>query len=707
MRLHKLDSLLMACLFLLLFITPIMGQSIQDVSTTLRDAAGDRLLVGTAIMSHDLQDPRHAHLIAKQFTCITPGNEMKPDALQRVKGRFTFNRADTIIDFARAHDMQVIGHTLVWHNQSPRWLFEDEQGQPLPREVALANMKAHITTVVQHFKGKVKGWDVVNEAIPDGPGELRDTPAHRAIGDDYILKAFEYAHEADPDTELYYNDYNIAQDYKRDRTLRLLRRIRDAGLRIDGVGVQGHYMLNHPSIEEIERGIKAYIDEGFNVMITELDVDPLPRAGRGGADLNASERNGIDPYKDGFPPEMQQKLADRYRELFEVFLRYPQIKRVTFWGTTDQHSWLNHYPIRGRTNHPLLWDRQFNRKPAFDAVLNVLQPSQATAATRQQPSHALPATLAWTSSDVLVPPPSDAEHEILAIKDPSIVRYNDRWHIYATTASKQGQWQMVYLSFPDWEDAKDAKPYYLDQNPNLRGYHCAPQVFYFTPHKKWYLIYQSQHPQYSTADDLAKPETWTAPQNFFDEKPATVGNLWIDYWVICDDTHAYLFFTGDDGKFYRSRTTIDQFPNGMSEPVVVLEEKNRFDLFEGSATYKLKGTDQYLTIIEALGPDGVRFYKGFTADRLDGEWKPYAVTWDIPFAGMNNVTFAPGVEHWTNDISHGELIREGYDQTMTVDPYNFRLLYQGRKPSNEQLPYHQLPYRLGLLEARSFNQKPK
>ena len=300
---------------------------------------------------------------------------------------------------------------------------------------------------------------------------------------------------------------------------------------------------------------------------------------------------------------------------------------------------------------------------------------------------------------VLVSPVPDAEHDIVSVKDPSVVRYGGRWHVYATTADTRGRWSMVYLSFADWSDASAAKPYYIDANPNLRGYHCAPQLFYFSPHKKWYLIYQSQHPQYSTADDPSKPDTWTPPQNFFDVAPATVGKLWLDYWIICDATHAYLFFTGDNGRFYRSRTTIEQFPRGMSEPVVVISEPNRFDLFEGSATYRLKGSGKYLTLIEALGPEGVRYYKAYLADRLDGAWRPLATSWDQPFAGMRNVAFERGVEPWTTDISHGELLREGMDETMTVDPSNLQFLFQGRDPARAVREYSQFPYRLGLLRA--------
>lgn len=353
---------------------------------TLRQAAGQRLLIGTAITGFDLRKPGLMALIPEQFGCLTAGNEMKPDSLQRVKGTFTFERADRIVEFARSNKMQMIGHTLCWHNQSPRWMFQDDQGKPLPREAALANLKAHIEGVLKHFKGKVKGWDVVNEAVSDGPGQdLRDTPAKRAIGDDFVLKAFEFARAADPDVELYYNDYNIESDYKRDRAVRLVRRIKAAGLRIDAVGIQGHWSLGGPGVAEIERGIQAFAAEGVKVMITELDVDVLPRGRRGGADLGAAERQGADPYKAGLPDEVQQKLAARYGELFALFVRHPEITRVTFWGTSDGDTWLNNFPVRGRTNHPLLFDRQLRPKPAYKAAIDALQAGKAVRGGADKP----------------------------------------------------------------------------------------------------------------------------------------------------------------------------------------------------------------------------------------------------------------------------------------------------------------------------------
>jgi len=335
--------------------------------------------------------------------------------------------------------------------------------------------------------------------------------------------------------------------------------------------------------------------------------------------------------------------------------------------------------------------------PVILAVEAATQTQSATssAVRADPPALGFATPLQWKSTGVLIAPVSDETHNIVSVKDPTVVRYSNKWHVYATTANTRGSWSMVYLSFADWSDAADAKPYYIDNNPNLRGYHCAPQVFYFRPHKKWYLIYQSQPPQYSTTDDLSKPETWTKPENFFDTKPASAPHLWIDYWMICDNTHAYLFFTGDNGRVYRSRTKIENFPKGMSDPEIVIEGP-RNDVFEGSMTYKIKDAGTYLTLVEAMTP--ARYYRAWTSDRLDGEWTPLsdANTWQKPFAGINNVTFEEGVPPWTRDISHGELIRDGYDETLTIDPDNLQLLYQGRDPAINGR-YDQLPYGLGLL----------
>lgn len=330
----------------------------------------------------------------------------------------------------------------------------------------------------------------------------------------------------------------------------------------------------------------------------------------------------------------------------------------------------------------------------------------ATAGTPTTSKLPFAAPLRWQSSGPLVKPVSDSSQQIVSVKDPTIVRYKDRWHVYATAYSTSAQvWNMVYLNFKDWPDAASAQLFYLDQNPNLEGTHCAPGLFYFRPQKKWYLIFQSLQPQYATADDPSKPETWTRPQDFFPDLPANK-RLGLDYWVICDETHAYLFFTGDDGNMYRSRTRIEDFPSGMSPPQFAIQGK-RADVFEGSMTYRLKDSGLYLTLVEAIGPGGVRYYRAWTAASLDGEWTPVpeAGTFQRPFAGINNVTFAEGVLPWTRDISHGELIRDGYDERMIVDPGNLQLFYQGRDPAFAGR-YELRPYQLGLLKLDQVARKP-
>ena len=340
-------------------------------TATLRQAAGDRMQIGAAIMSSHLDDPKLAKLIAEQFNSVSGENEFKPDQLQRERGKFTFDKADKIADFAAKHDMKLIGHTLLWHNQAPAWMFQDDSKQPLSREKAIENLKAHIDGVVKHFKGKVIGWDVVNEAISDKPDEyLRDTPARKAIGDDYLVKAFEFAKAADPDVQLYYNDYSIEGPGKREKALRLIKELKEAGAQVDAVGIQGHFLLDQPPAQVVDDAIAAFKQLGVKVMITELDVDVLPR--RMGADVSASEK-GANPYPKALPPDVQKKLANRYRELFEVFEKHKDaVTRVTFWGTHDGTSWLNNWPTRGRTNHALLWDRQLKPKLAFKEVIQVL-----------------------------------------------------------------------------------------------------------------------------------------------------------------------------------------------------------------------------------------------------------------------------------------------------------------------------------------------
>ncbi|HUO08398.1 MAG TPA: endo-1,4-beta-xylanase [Phycisphaerae bacterium] len=350
-----------------------------NAEPSLRKAVHGRFLIGTAVMSKQLDDPRLAHLVATQFNCITGENEFKPAVTEPHPGQFNFAPADRIVSFARKHGMKVVGHNLCWHSQTPKWMYEDADGGPLPREAALANLKRHIDAVAGHFRGQVIGWDVVNEAISDEPGGyLRDSPAKRAIGDDYIVQAFRYAHAADPRAELYYNDYGNENTDKLLKTLWLIRDLQKAGIPLTAVGIQSHFSLSNPeAIGRLDSAISAYDAAGVKVMLTELDVEVLPRV-TPGADVNATQEHGLDSYSQGLPEEVAREQADFYERVFRVVLKHPGVvTRITLWGTHDGTSWLNDWPVRGRTNYPLLWDRQLTPKPAFYAVIQALtQPLQ-------------------------------------------------------------------------------------------------------------------------------------------------------------------------------------------------------------------------------------------------------------------------------------------------------------------------------------------
>jgi endo-1,4-beta-xylanase len=332
--------------------------------------------VGVAMNSRMVngQNAKAGELAAKHFNSLTAENDMKWQSVHPAPDRYDFAAADAYVEFGQKHEMAVIGHTLVWHSQTPEWVFQGEGGQPASREVLQMRMREHIHSVAGRYRGRVKGWDVVNEAVADGgPDVLRDSPWRRIIGEDFLDHAFRYAREADPKAELYYNDYGLENEQKRARALTMLRGMIQRGVPIDGVGLQGHYHLNHPSAAVIEQTIKDFAALGLKVMITELDVDVLPSRGNTDiADISRREKAdpALDPYAAGLPDDVQEKLARRYAELFEVFLRQRKhIGRVTFWGLDDGQSWLNNFPIRGRTNHPLLLNRELLPKPAFFAVL--------------------------------------------------------------------------------------------------------------------------------------------------------------------------------------------------------------------------------------------------------------------------------------------------------------------------------------------------
>lgn len=328
---------------------------------------------------------------------------------------------------------------------------------------------------------------------------------------------------------------------------------------------------------------------------------------------------------------------------------------------------------------------------AFAMSENAAEPSQAVA-------NLLADRFSWTAGPPLVSPANRPSDPCASIKDPTIVRYKDRWHLFCTIRSKVRTHQIEYLSFVDWKDANAAERHILKITD---GYFCAPQVFYFSGDKKWYLIFQATNeakteirPTYSTTTNIEDPASWSKPAAFYPEKPKNVKG-WIDFWVICDDSKAHLFFTSLDGRMWRTETHLMNFPRQWSQPEVVLQA----DIFEAGHTYRLKGLQKYLTVVEAQTgtQPGWRYYKAYLADRLDGEWKPLADSREKPFAGPANVRDRGS--HWTDSFSHGELLRDGYNEKLEVDPSNLQFLFQGVSDQDRAgKNYGEIPWRLGLLE---------
>jgi hypothetical protein len=322
-------------------------------------------------------------------------------------------------------------------------------------------------------------------------------------------------------------------------------------------------------------------------------------------------------------------------------------------------------------------------------------PPGTTTTTAPSGSASLPSSFKWSSSGALIGPKSDGRN-IAALKDPSVVYYNGKYHVFASTATSGG-YNLVYLSFTDFNQAGSATYYYLDQTPIGTGYRAAPQVFFMAPQNKWYLIFQNGNAAYSTNSDISNPAGWSAPKNFYSGTPTIIQNnigsgYWVDMWVICDSANCHLFSSDDNGHLYRSQTSVSNFPNGMSQPVIALQDSKN-NLFEASNVYKVG--DSYLLVVECIGSDGRRYFRSWKATSLSGSWTQLAASQSNPFAGASNVAFSGTA--WTKDISHGEVVRTNVDQTMSIGTAcGLRYLYQGISPTASG-DYNLLPWKLALL----------
>ena len=343
---------------------------------SLKDVFKDDFDIGVALNLDQIEgkEPKTTALAEKHFNSITPENILKWDAVHPEPNRYHFEPVDRYVAFGEKNKMHITGHTLVWFHQTPDWVFHDESGKPLGREALLERMKDHIFTVMGRYKGRIYGWDVVNEAtVPEG--QFRKCKWLDIIGEDYVLKAFEYARQADPNAELYYNDYNFYRGRQCETVIRLIQSLQSKGVRIDGIGIQGHWGLDYPSKEEIENTIGALSKLGVKLMITELDVTVLTFAedylDKKLTSLDPGLQTKLNPYANALPESVQKEQAQRYAELFSIFLKHrDKFKRITFWGTHDSQSWRSDWPVIGRTDYPLLFNHQCEPKPALDAIIN-------------------------------------------------------------------------------------------------------------------------------------------------------------------------------------------------------------------------------------------------------------------------------------------------------------------------------------------------
>lgn len=345
---------------------------------SLKDAYHDQFLIGAAVNvdQSEGRDTVGVRVLKEHFNSITAENCMKSMYLQPAEGDFFFDEADTFIEFGEENGMHIVGHTLVWHSQAPDWFFTDDEGNDVTREVLIERMRNHIHTVVERYKGRVHGWDVVNEAILDD-GSYRDSKFYTIIGEEYIPLAFQFAHEADPGAELYYNDYAMAGERKRNGVIAMVKSLQENNIPIHGIGMQGHMGIDYPDINEFEKSINAYAELGMTVMITEMDITLLPFPSSdvtAEVSMSYEYQQEMNPYVDGLPYSVRATWEQRYTDYFALFLKHrDKISRVTLWGVSDANTWRDDWPMEGRTDYPLLFDREYQPKPIVEKLIALTQ----------------------------------------------------------------------------------------------------------------------------------------------------------------------------------------------------------------------------------------------------------------------------------------------------------------------------------------------
>ncbi len=349
------------------------GKQAATEETTLKEAFGNKFLIGVAINARQAsgQDSIGASIAKRHFNSIVAEDCMKSVNIHPEEDRYDFKQADEFVKFGEENGMAIIGHCLIWHSQCAPWFFTDKEGKQVSAEVLKQRMKDHITTVMSRYKGKVKGWDVVNEAI-EGDGSWRQSKFYEILGEEYIPLAFQYAHEADPDAELYYNDYGMHAPGRRDGVVRLVKSLKEKGLHIDAVGMQGHMGMDYPSVEDFEKSMMAFAACGVKLMITEWEMSALPTVHeRANISDTVAFHAAMNPYPEALPDSVSRVWNARMKAFFNLFVKHSDVmERVTVWGVSDGDSWKNDFPVKGRKEYPLLFDRNHEMKPFLKELMN-------------------------------------------------------------------------------------------------------------------------------------------------------------------------------------------------------------------------------------------------------------------------------------------------------------------------------------------------
>jgi endo-1,4-beta-xylanase len=329
----------------------------------LKDYYKNYFPIGVAVSPWALKTDE-ANLILQPFNSLTPENAMKMGPIHPKENEYYWKDADSIAAFAKRNGLKLRGHTLCWHNQMPSWFFKDSAGKTVSKEIVLQRLKDHITTVVNRYKGVIYAWDVVNEVISDRTDEyFRNSEFYKICGEEFVAKAFQYAHEADPNALLFYNDYNEINPVKREKIYRLVKSLKDAGVPVHGIGLQGHWAVNEPTAGQLDSTIQRLGSLGLKLQITELDISVYPK------EHQSRERKPEDKLA-SFTAEKEKQQIEIYKTCFEIFRKYRQyISGVTFWNISDRHSWLDDFPVRGRKDYPLLFDKDLKPKKAFLEVV--------------------------------------------------------------------------------------------------------------------------------------------------------------------------------------------------------------------------------------------------------------------------------------------------------------------------------------------------